>query len=272
VSVKPTGKKVEREGRLRWVSFSKMKVNPLAQRELNHSRVDKLVSEMELEQIGNPTVSIRDEWFYIIDGQHRIAALKKWLGDGAWEDQSIQCWAYEGLTEEEEAEVFLKLNDTLTVATFEKFRVGVRSGRPEETDIDRIVRAQELRISRDRIPGAIRAVGTLRKVYRLSPVALGRSLRIIRDAFGDPGLDASVIEGVGLLCHRFNGELDDSTAVHKFASVHGGLGGLLNSAERMRQQTGSARAHCIAAAAVDIYNRGRGGGKKLPSWWKADER
>lgn len=171
MTAKPTGKRVEREARLRWVPFNSLRVNPLAQRELNRGRVNKLIAEMELERIGNPTVNARDGLFWIIDGQHRIAALKEWLGDGAWEDQSIQCWSYEDLSEEEEAEVFLRLNDTLTVAVFEKFRVGVKSGRVEETDIDRIVRAQGLRITREKGNGAIGAVTALRGVYRRSPGA-----------------------------------------------------------------------------------------------------
>ncbi len=270
MSNKPTGKRVEREARLRWIPLAKVKINPLAQRELNPARVDKLASEMELEQLGNPTVSSRDDHFYCIDGQHRIEALKKWFGDGFWEDQQIQAWTYEGLTEEEEAEIFLRLNDTLTVAVFEKFRVGVRAGRAEETDIDRIVRAQNLRVSRDKGNGAIRAVATLRKVYRHSPAALGRSLRLIRDAYGDAGLEGPVIEGIGLLCHRYNGDLDDATAVQRLGNAHAGVNGLMNAAERMRQQTGNPRAHCVAAAAVEIYNRGRGG-KKLPAWWRAED-
>ncbi len=270
MSVKPTGKKVEREARLRWVPLVKIRINPLAQRELNVARVDKLASEMELEQLGNPTVSCRDELYFCIDGQHRIEGYKKWLGEGNWEDQQFQCWTYEGLTEEEEAEIFLRLNDTLTVAVFEKFRVGVQAGRLEETDIDRIVRAQGLRVSRDKGNGAIRAVATLRKVYRLGPVALATSLRIIRDAYGDAGLEGPVIEGIGLLCHRYNGDLDEATAVQKLSRAHAGVNGLMNAAEQTRKITGNARAHCVASAAVEIYNRGRGG-KKLPSWWRSEE-
>lgn len=268
MSAKPTGKKVEREARLRWVPLAQIRINPLAQRELNAARVDKLASEMELEQLGNPTVSLRDGLFYCIDGQHRIEGYKKWLGDGNWEDQQFQCWTYEGLSEQDEAEIFLRLNDTLTVRALEKFRVGVQAGRPEESDIDRIVRAQGLRVSSDK--GGIRAVATLRKVYRLGPAALATSLRMIRDAYGEAGLEWAVIEGLGLLCHRYDGDIDEATAVQRLGKAHGGVNGLINAAETLRKQTGSARAHCVAAAAVDIYNRGRGG-KKLPSWWRADD-
>lgn len=268
---KPTAQRIERQAHLRWVPVSKMRINPLAQRELNPSRVDKLAAEMELEQLGYPTVNFRDGWFFIIDGQHRVEALKKWYGES--DPGQMQCYCYDGenaLNAEEEAEVFLKQNDTLTVSTFEKFRIAIQAGRVEECDIDRVVRAQGLRISQQKGDGAIRAVTALRKVYRLGPSALSRSLRIIRDAYGDAGLEGPFIEGIGLMCSRYNGELEEDVAVKKLGSVHGGSNGLMNSAESLRVRTGNPRAHCVAAAAVDIYNRGKGG-KKLPSWWRAEE-
>lgn len=259
-------KKVEREARLRWVPIKKMKVNPLAQRELNQARVDKLVANFDLEQIGTPTVNERDDAFYIIDGQHRIEAL---IGIG-WEDQQVQCWAYSGLTEQEEAEKFLKLNDVLAVNAMAKFKTAVQAGRIVENDIDRIVRAADLVVSPDHIEGAIHAVGTLIRVYhRDGPGSLSRTLRMIRDAYGTPGLEAAVIDGIGLLCGRYNGSLDDEKAVKQLSSLHGGVKGLLGRAEDLRHRTGNPKAHCVAATAVDVINRGKGG-VKLMSWWKSE--
>lgn len=252
-----------RDARLRWVPIADMKVAPLAQRELNMARVDRIAAGFDPEQVGNPTINMRDGSFYIIDGQHRVEAMKL-MG---WDDQQIQCWTYEGLSEAEEAERFLKLNDTLTVDSFAKFRVAVTAGREVECDIERIVRANGLCVSRDSLPGAIRAVGTLRRVYtRSSPKNLARTLRVIRDSFGDSGFEAPVIDGIGLLCHRYNGQLDDTVAVQRLGAAHGGVNGLLGAAEKIRRQTGNQKSHCVAAAAVDIINRGRGG-KKLPTWW-----
>lgn len=272
MSTKPTGTKVERHARLKWVPLVKTKTNPLAQRDMNWARVDALATDFDLEQFGTPTVNQRDEHFYIIDGQHRVEALKVWFGEGNWENQNIQCWTYEGLNEQEEAETFLKLNDTLAVKAFAKFRVSVQAGRHDEVDIDRIVRTQGLRVSQDKGDGAIAAVGTLGRVYRRAggPV-LGRTLRIIRDAYGDAGLEAIVIDGLGLLCDRYNGELDDAAIVKRLSSTLGGVNGLLNKAENLRKQTGNPKGHCVAAAAVEINNAGRGG-KKLPSWWRSDDR
>lgn len=266
ITAKP-GPKIERTARLRWVPVAKMRVSPLAQRELNSNRVAKIAAAFDPEQIGAPTVNERGGHFYIIDGQHRVEAIKE-IG---WGDQTLQCWTYSGLTEEEEAERFLLLNDTLTVDAFAKFRVGVQAGRAEECDIDRIVRAQGLRVSQEHRDGAIGAVGTLRRVYsRSDGQVLARTLRIIRDAYGDSGLDAPVIDGIGLVCARYNGELDDATAVARLSSANGGVSGLLGRAEILRKQTGAPRGHCVAAAAVDFINRGKGG-KKLPTWWREVE-
>lgn len=259
--------RIEREARLRWVPIDKMRVSPLAQRTLNQARVDRLLAEFDLEQFGTPTVSERDGHYFVIDGQHRIEALKAFLGEE--EGQKVQCWTYTGLSEEEEADKFDRLNDVLAVHAFDKFKVRVTAGREVETDIDRIVRAQGLCISRDAIPGAVRGVGTLRRVYSRSDAAtLARALRIIRDSFGDSGFEAPVIDGIGLLCQRYNGDLEEDVAVKKLASLNGGVNGLLGKAENLRRQTGNYKSHCVAAAAVEVINTGRGG-KKLPSWWKA---
>jgi hypothetical protein len=265
---KPEGR-IEREGRLRWVPLAQLRINPLAQRELNQARVAKLAAAFDVEQIGAPVVSHRGGWYYLIDGQHRIEALKLWLG--SWERQQVQCWCYEGLTEAQEAGLFLTLNDTLTVQAFAKFKVSIQAGRGTEADIDRIVRALGLHISNTRAGGGIAAVATLRRVYdRGGAAVLARALRIIRDAYGEAGLDGPVIEGIGLVCQRYDGQLPEQRAIARLSAAHGGVSGLLSKAGQLRQATGSATAQCVAAAAVEQINRGVGGkNSKLPAWWRA---
>lgn len=258
--------RVERVARLQWVPIGLMRVSPLAQRELNRARVDKIASQFDPEQVGIPTVNKRGGSYFIIDGQHRVEAMRE-IG---WGDQQIQCQVYDGLTEAEEAEKFLKLNDVLAVSAFARFKVGVQAGRERECDIDRIVRSQECVVTNDEIEGAIGAVGTLIRVYdQGGPKVLARTLRIVRDAYGTPGLISAVIDGIGLVCGRYNGDLEDQLAVAKLKNIHGGVTGLLGKAEQLRRQTGLTRSHSVAAAAVEIINSGRGG-KKLPSWFRED--
>jgi hypothetical protein len=269
-SPKPTdGGQIKRAARLKWLPIGDLHPSPVAQRhKLNIARVDHIVASLDLEQIGVPTVNERGSRVYIIDGWHRIEALRAF---GFQPKDKIQCWTYTELSEEQEAERFLKLNDTLAVDAMSKFRVAVNAGRVTECDVDRIVRAQELSVTSDRIEGGIRAVATLIKIYEQGgPAVLARALRIVRDAYGTPGLEAAVLQGVGLLCGRYNGELEDQLAVTKLSRIHGGVNGLLGKAEQLRLSTGQTKAHCIAAAAVDVINAGLRGGRRLAPWWRED--
>jgi hypothetical protein len=256
------------------VPIGKMTISRRVQRDLKQHRVNELVANFDLDDFGQPVVSWRDGVYYIIDGQHRIAALKEWLGKG-WEIQKIECRVYQGLNEAEEADMFDRLNNVLIVSSYDKFKVRVTAGREAESLIDKIIKQEHLVISRDKIPGAVRAVGTLVRVFNRSDgEVLARSLRIIRDAFGDPGFEAQVIDGVGHLCQRYNGALDEKMAVEKLSETRGGVHGLLGKARVLHKQTGNSHAQCVAAAAVEIINaRGGGGtgGRRLPSWWKASK-
>lgn len=260
-----TPERIRREAVIRWVPLDKMKVSPLAQRELNEAWVDRIVANLTLEDLGHPVLSHRDGSYYIIDGQHRVEALRKF----GFTTETIEAWVYEGLTEQSEADKFLTLNNKLTIATMDRFQVAVTAGRDIETDIDRIVNDLGLSISNQRSPGAVGAVGTLRRIYTRSGAAnLRRTLRIVRDAYGDPGFVAPVLDGVGLVCQRFNGQLDDDLAIAKLGGIRAGATGLLGMAYTERDRKRCPLAHAVAASTTTIINSGKGG-KKLPGWWSS---
>jgi len=263
--------KLDRKYSIQQVRLGAMYVSDLAQRKRNDGRVDYLFAHFDLDRVGYPVVNKRDERYYIIDGQHRVEALKRWLGKD-WERCEIPCMVYSNLNVQDEAEMFLRLNDVLNVRSFDKFKTAVAAGRDTETKIYKTVEKEGMHISESGAPGTIKSVSSLRKVYtRSTEQVLGRTIRVIRDAYGDAGFEAKVIDGIGHFCHRYNGVLNEAMAIEKLGDVRGGVKGLLNRAEQLRLRTGSSTAVCVAAAAVDIYNSGKGGGKKLPSWWKTDE-
>ncbi len=265
-------RRIDRVSHMQWVPIGLMRVAPQCQRPLNLTWVKTLVAEFDLEQLGHPVLNKRAEFFYLIDGQHRIEALKE-IGYG---DQQIQCEVYDGLSEAEEAEMFLRRNSKLTITALAKFKVGVKAGRPAEVAINNIVTTLGLKVANDKSTiGSISAVSTLMRVFtRDGSPNLHRSLTIIRDAYGQTGFEARIIDGIGMLCHRYNGDLNDKFAVEKLASVIGGINGLTNQANVLERTTGSTAAQCIAAAAVEIYNKQRGGKKppkKLPNWWGTED-
>ncbi|MFA7291860.1 MAG: DUF6551 family protein [Rhodocyclaceae bacterium] len=252
------------------VQLSKLRVSPAAQREMNESRVAHLVAEFDPEMLGLPVVSNRNGHFYTIDGQHRVEATKRWLGDG-WEKQNIDCRVYLGMTEREEAAMFLELNDVLSVTAFDKFKVAVTSNSSDETAVKKAVESVGLRIAREKKDNSVACVGTLLKVYRRADAkTLGRALAITNNSFGAPGMTNHVIDGIARVCERYNGELQDEKAIESLTQLRGGVGALLTKAGLLRQQTAQSMSQCVGAAVVDVVNRGRGG-KKLPAWWKETE-
>lgn len=263
--------RLERRATQQWIPLGRTRINPLAQREFVAARANALYAEFDPEQIGLPTANLRDGWWYIIDGQHRIEALKMWLGDG-WEDQHVLVNAYEGMSEAEEADTFLKINNTMAVNAFSKFRIGVKAKRPDEAGVQKIVTNLGLRITTDRLAdNGIMAAGSLLRVYRdLGPTVLARTLAVMHAAYGRTGLDAIPIRGMALLIARYDEAVEDDLLVKRLSEASGGIGAVLNKAERMRKETGNQKIHCVAAALVDTYNSKAPRGEKLVGWWKVN--
>lgn len=258
--------KVARVARLMWVPIADMKVNPAAQREFKESQAERYAANFDFEGMGFPVLNHRDGNWYIVDGQHRIAALKM-IG---YADQKVQCECFEGLTEAQEADLFLTRDDRRKVDSFERFQIGVTAGRETETDVNRIVKALGLCVSRSEAAGAIGSASTLVRLYeRGGPKTLSRALRIIRDGIGEEGFDQFIIGGVGLLCQRYNGQLKDDDAIAKLSSLRKPVSTIYQKAGTLMERTGSSRQHATAAAVVEVLNSGKGG-KKLPSWFKDD--
>jgi hypothetical protein len=261
---KPTTQRLERGAHLRWIPISNIKVSEDSQRHLNTRWVAKLAAEFDPEQVGAPTLSHRDGVYYVMDGQHRIQAMRE-IG---WGDQQIQCWVYEELDEPGEAESFLRLNDTLGIKPFDRFRVAVNAGRPIESDVNRIVMSAGLSINNNGVAGGIGAVQTLVRIYRRDGAkGLARTLRIVRDSYGDDGLVGPVLDGTAMMCSRYKTDLVDDVAVRKLRGTP--IGQMLGKADTLHKSTRSPKAFCVAATMVEIVNRGAAGKARLSNWWKS---
>ena len=252
----------QRNSHLRWIRLGDLKPHPRAQREYRPHRAEQLASVFQLEGMGFIVVSQHGDLYYIIDGQHRVQAL---LLIGFSEDDVLQCEVYEGLTDEQDAELFLERNDYLNVAALDKFKTAVLAGREDEVAVDACVRAQGLSVGYSE--NSIRAVSALMEAYRRTDtVGLAKTLRIIRDAYGSRGFEGAVIQGTALCIQRYNGKLDEETMIRALSSAHGGLNGLLTQAAKTRESLGQSRVQCIAATEIGFYNRATK--SRVPGWWK----
>ena len=77
------------------------------QRPVKNRWVDELVRKWDPRLSTPLVVSCRDGRYYIVDGQHRACAMRK-KNDG--KDVTALCQVYRGLTYEQEAELYYKLD------------------------------------------------------------------------------------------------------------------------------------------------------------------
>lgn len=263
---KSTPKKPARQCHLQWIKADDIGVNPVAQREFRPTWAHAILENFDLDKFQVPHVNRRaDGSLYVMEGQHSLWAYRQWAGEG----QQVQVWLYDGLTEQEEAEFFLSLNNKKSVDAMSKFKAAVTAGREVECDIDRIVRANGCTVSNSDSTNSIKAVSALTTIYqRFGPKVLGQALRIIRDSFVDGGYERPVLMGVAMVLARYGDTIDEDRLVSKLSGIRNGWDGLIQRSNKIKGATGATQIEASAAAVVEFYNTGRGG-VKLMAWWAA---
>jgi len=255
------------------VPLGRMRVPPalVTQREFRKAHGDRIASELDLNKIGLPVLNHRDHIFWILDGQHRIYALKQF---GFTDKDVLTCEVYDGLTDAEMADMFLGRDARRAISPYDKFHVACTAGYQRENDIRRVVESNGLKIGRSKEENTIGAVSALRRVYdRSGDVVVGQVVRTIKNAFaGDPtAFDAFLIDGLGLVFNRYNGRTNEKEMANRLSAVPQGTRGIIRRAESQRERTGNNKSQCLAATIVEVYNKGARGSERLPSWWKESE-
>jgi hypothetical protein len=242
-----------------------MKVSQVAQRELRPSHVNKIIVEFDVEKLGVLTVNYRDGHYYVVDGQHRLEALRS-IG---WGDQQLECATYAGLSEDQEAELFLQLNAVLAVNTYAKYQVGVAAGRREDVHIRDILAEHGLKITSDsNTQGAVHCVATLKRLYRATgPANLDRTLAVVHTSYGDLGMKATIVGGIGRVLDRYGSDIDDASLIQRLSTVPGGLNALTSRAQQTRQLSSCPAEHAVAVACVQLINTSKGMHRRIRSWW-----
>lgn len=241
---------------------------PAYQRPLDEGRAAKIAGKFTLPAFGVATVSKRhDGKHYLIDAQHRSRAAI--LADV----REVPTMIYTGLTPEQEAALFLTLNDVKAVSAVSKFKASVFAGHEPETHVDKIIRGRGWKVDTGNLDGTISAPVTLMKVYagageapaRDGAKLLGVTLNVITQAWGyDPvGTNGHLLHGIARVLGRYETRVDGDTFVTKLKSI--------TPDELVSKIKGTAEAMQIRAvdagplAIVQVYNE-RLKAKKLPSW------
>lgn len=167
--------------------------------------------------IGTITVSKRDGQFYVVDGQHRVMICRM------KEIKTINALIYDGLTYQEEAELFYLLNTTSKpLRPFEKFNARVESGDMTAITVKGIVESLGIKISAANGPNTLTAIGTALDVYeKEGAYHLQKTLELARDTWAGQtyAFNNGNLRGVSAFIKIYAGELDEGTFKKQLSKV-----------------------------------------------------
>ena len=106
------------------------------QRPTNTAQVEKIAAHFDEAKLGLPIVSAREGQYHLLDGAHRVAALRKMGYTHA------MCIVLTGLSYKDEAQYFRTQNqNTRPLTKYNLYKAGLESGDELCVQIDRITRA-----------------------------------------------------------------------------------------------------------------------------------
>ncbi len=265
----PTVPEYKNPGVLKVLSTSRLTSGQLPyQRPVEEKDVDELIRKWNLCALEPIVVSFRDGCFYVVDGQHRIAAMKKMNGGN---DVMVNCLVHTGMTYEVEAALCHDLDQAKKrMSLGQSTHVDMESGKGAEAlEIRRLVEEAGFDWALEKRSGKEFAISATRAVinaYRLlGGPAFSHMLVLTGHAWhGNPAsLSAAMLSGMALFVKTYETQMNDDTFIKRLSAV--------DPEEIIRRGrvdfSTSSVALRHARVILEKYNGGRGG-RKLPYCFK----
>ena len=211
-------------GAIRTLSTSQLTSGLPYQRTVKQQRVDEIVREWNDRKLTPVVVSFRDGKFNVVDGQNRIAAMRQMAGGG---DVIVPCMIYTGMTYEQEAELYAKLDKGKRPLTPRQHtKALVESGSD--------AKIMEIKCLVEEVgfvwalgeptgePFEIAPVRALINAYQLlGGETFARMLSLLAGAWqGMPNsLRASMLSGMALFVKTYEAELSDRAFIRRMSAV-----------------------------------------------------
>lgn len=146
------------------LSAKEISIDSRYQRSLDESRVDAMAKNLDESRLGVPVLSLRKDGSYVVlDAQHRLEALRRAGLDGL----KILCEVHNGLSLDEEAALFLKLNNgRKAVRVFDKYRARLIAKEHAAVEFTRVVESLGLKIGAAPGKNTVCAIQSVESVHR----------------------------------------------------------------------------------------------------------
>jgi hypothetical protein len=238
-------------------------VDPNVQRSLRKARVTNMADNFDPHALGVLTTSYRSpKRIHIIDGQHRYRAAEQAAYTG-----TIQTMEYHGLSIPEEAAKFRQLNDSEKVTRVDQFLISCIEENPDALRLARYLAEHGWTIGTSGAEARMSAIGSLERVYAISPEAADATLAVLTTAFGHrpAAVKGALVEGLGRMLAKYGRDVDLDDLAKRLSGVPGGPEGLIGNARgRSLTRTGNLSKE-IARVIVGLYNQRRRT-SALPEW------
>ena len=250
-------------GAIRTLSTARLTSGLPYQRPVEQKNVDKLIRNWNSRELYPVIVSFRDGKFNVVDGQNRIAAMRQMAGGG---DVIVPCMIYTGMTYEEEADMYAKLDtDKAPLTPRQHTKALVESGAD--------ARIMEIKCLVEDVGFVWALTEPTGEPFEIAPIralinahqllggeAFTRMLSLLAGAWqGTPNsLRASMLSGMALFVKTYEAELSDRAFSRRLSIVSPDE---IIRLGRIEADVGLRFARII----LDKYN---GGGAELPYRFK----
>ena len=163
------------------IDLTDITVDPTVQRVegLDHVRAANMAKIFDALLLGTVVVSMREDGtLVILDGMHRAEAARLAEYEG-----KLHAIVYEGLTIEQEREIFVGLNESKAVSAITKFIMRVGYQEPDAVAMNEVLLSLGWRAGTGNSDGVFSAVAALEAVYKTGAgtVPKGKNIDLVRD-------------------------------------------------------------------------------------------
>lgn len=245
---------------------SSVKTDARVQRTLDPHHVNGIAKKYDPELFGLGHVSLRsDGFYYCIDGQHRgFAAVQS--GNG---DVPVLYQVYVGLTLQQEADLFIKLNANKKAAhSLDIFRLSVAAGHPTYIAVEKTLARFGLHVADRRTKGGVASTVAMLHIYngRISgsvasadasgmPEArlLDGTLHVLTQAYGtseQDAFDGLMLKGIAATILKHADKIDLDILIKSLSKTMAG-----DTLRRIRGIASMSGANKVEAAITFFENR-----------------
>lgn len=191
------------------IDRTKLFIDARYQRPLDENRVLRMATNYDEHMFAPLEVSARpDGVFAVFDGQHRKSLVD------LLEHTTVPCRVHRGLTLEQEAALFVSLQQSRkNVSAVSRHTASLVAGNEQAKDIDRIVRKNGYTISDGQTTNSIKAATNVYMVYRSYGAGhLDFTLSLIRELWvGQRNANhGNFITGVAKFLHHYGHKIDST--------------------------------------------------------------